>query len=394
MEQDSLITSEDEVAGIASQIAECGAFALDLEFVSEDRYVPDLALVQLAWGDVEDPDLAVVDPVAVDPKPILELVADSKVETIIHGGKQDLGLLSTRYQVRGAGTIDTQIAAAMAGIADQIGYGRLMDRLLGVAIDKGHQFTDWLRRPLSSKQLRYALDDVRYLPRSWKLLEAQLSELGRLQWAREESELLARDAATRPPPEEAYVKVGGWKALRGESLGAARSLAAWREREALSTNRPPSWIVPDSALIELCKRAPKSARDLKAVRGVGQGTVDRYGTAILSSLDAGRREPAVEIAPRPQMTHREQAQTLVLAGLILGKGEEIQISPRLLGSRADAEDLVRWNGNDSGEQPRLLRGWRAEVIGRDALAWLRGQRGISFDQESGCVVSWPRSESN
>src|SRR5688500_11858480 len=155
-----LVTDADRVAAIARAIAEAGSFALDLEFRSEHRYVPDLALVQVAWGDAAAPEVAAIDPLAVDVRPVVEVVADASVETLVHAARQDLGLLAQAFGIEARGLVDTQIAAAFAGLADQIGYGKLVHQLLGLPIDKGSQHTDWTRRPLSERQIAYALDDM------------------------------------------------------------------------------------------------------------------------------------------------------------------------------------------------------------------------------------------
>ncbi|HUS66458.1 MAG TPA: HRDC domain-containing protein, partial [Kofleriaceae bacterium] len=262
-----LTTDADRVAEIARAIAQAGSFALDLEFRSEHRYVPDLALVQVAWGDPDAPEVAAIDPLAVDPRPVFDVVADASVETLAHAARQDLGLLAQSYGVEARGLLDTQIAAAFAGLADQIGYGKMVQHLLGVPIDKGSQHTDWTRRPLSERQIAYALDDVRHLPAAWRALRERLDGAGRTAWVREESARLAAATARRRPPEEAYHAIGGWNSLRGASLATLRALAAWREREALASNTPPSWLVPDPALLERARRPPRAA-DLARVRGL------------------------------------------------------------------------------------------------------------------------------
>ena len=360
------------VADIAGEIARTGAFAFDLEFVSEDRYVPELALVQLAWGDPAAPALAAVDPLAVDVAPLLALVADPAIEVVAHAARQDLGLLATVFGVTARRLVDTQSASAFAGLADQIGYARMVQKLFGVTIDKGHQHTDWKRRPLSDAQLRYALDDVRHVLPAWRDLAARLAAIGRVEWAREESDRLARSAAQRRAPDEAYRGVGGWTGLRPAQLAALRELAAWREREALSSNTPPSWIATDPVLLEIARRAPGDLRGLGRIRGVQSGMVRKYGEAVLAALGRAAGQTLAVDAP-PPLGGRGQAQAAMVSAIVQARASEADVPARLVGARADAEALVAaFEENGAGAGP-LMEGWRHELAGRDALAWLRGE---------------------
>ena len=178
------IATPAEVAEVAAAVRRAGRLYFDLEFVSDGRYVPELALIQVAWGDPEHPQVVAVDPLAVDPAPLVALVADPAVETVLHAGQGDLSLLATRAGVEGRAIVDTQLAAALLGLGDQLGYAALVELLLGVVLDKSHQFTAWTRRPLDPEQLRYALDDVRYLPAVWAELAARLEARGPARLAR------------------------------------------------------------------------------------------------------------------------------------------------------------------------------------------------------------------
>ncbi len=395
--QTAPVNQVDGVAAIADAIAEAGKFAIDLEFVSEDRYVPELALVQVAWGDPGAPQVAAIDPLAVNPAPLFTLVADPAVEVVAHAARQDLGLLVTSYGVTARGFVDTQIAASFAGLPDQIGYGRMVQQLFGVVLDKGSQHTDWRRRPLSERQLRYALDDVRHLLATWESLRARLEARGRLSWAHEESQRLAESVAQRRPPDEIYRQIGGWVALKGPALSALRELAAWRERQALSSNTPPSWILPDAALIEVARRAPRTAAELTRVRGVTATATRRNGEAILAAVAAAGGRPVAVEAARP-LSPRGQAQAAIVAAIVQSRCGEEDVPPRLVGGRAEAEALVAWfetgaGGLTAGDgavapgpggpaAPLLLEGWRHEVAGSHAIAWLRGETALAADAKA------------
>lgn len=376
------IVDTGRVREVAEALSEAGLFALDLEFLSESRYVPVLALVQVAWGPPDDPHVALIDPLAADVAPVLEQVSDPGVTTVLHAAQGDLSLLSDRFGVVGAGVVDSQVAAAFLGLGDQIGYTRLIDALLGLSLDKSHQFTDWLERPLSAEQLHYAAADVRHLLPAWHLLADRLVELGRLTWVEEESARLAREAARRLPPEEAWAKVKGAERLSPVQLGRLRELAAWRERTALDTNTPPSWLIKDRPLLELARTPPDTPGELLRRRDVSERTVRRHGREILNALERGGREPLAIPRRATGLAGRHRTWIAVLQGLIQARCREADLAPRLVASRDDAETLVRWwiEGDRSVEpELPLLSGWRRELAGQAALDWLAGETAVAAD---------------
>jgi ribonuclease D len=380
-----VVTDPAVVAELAATLRAAGAFLLDLEFVSESRYVPEICLAQIAWGDPENPEVAALDPLAADLRPVLELVADPAVETVFHAAQADLALLSQRFGIAGHNVYDTQIAAAFLGLGDQIGYASLVASLLDVELDKGAQFTDWCRRPLSAEQLRYALDDVRYLAAIWPRLRRRLEEAGRLAWVEEETERLASASASRLPPEETYQKVKGWNRLRGPDLGALQALAAWRERTALAENKPPSWILQDRSMIEVARRAPADTAALASIRGVKDGSVRRYGREVLEAVRQGRsRRPESGPRARP-LPDKAKGWAVLLSGLVTARAKEAGVAPRFVAARDDVERLVRWwlegDRDRESDQP-VLAGWRRELVGEALLAWLRGQTAIAIDESS------------
>lgn len=370
---------------VAEELRATGSFAIDLEFVSESRYVPELCLVQVAWGDPENPELAAIDPLAADPRPVLELVGDPHVETVFHAAQADLALLGTRFDIAGREVYDTQIAAAFLGLGDQIGYAGLVSSLLGVDLDKGAQFTDWCRRPLSAEQLRYAYDDVRHLIRAWPILRRRLEEAGRLGWVEEETERLAEASASRRPPEEMYQRIKGWGRLRGGALGALQEVATWRERTALDENRPPSWIVQDRSLIEIARRAPADLAALGEIRGLKEGSLRRYGSRILDAVRKGsQRRPEGEPRLRP-LPDRAKGWATLLAGIVASRAREAGIAARYVATRDEIETLTRWWAEeDHATEPdlALLRGWRRELAGDALLEWLSGASAIVIDEQS------------
>ena len=387
-----LITDEALVAEIAGKIAEHGAMAFDLEFASDGRHIPELALLQVAWGPIESVSVAAIDCVAVDPSALLALIASDEIVTIAHSAKQDLGVLRHRFDIGARALWDTQIGAAFLGIGDQVGYARLADELLGLQLDKGAQFTAWLQRPLTDRQLAYALDDVRYLPKMWSMLESQLIEVERLEWVREESRRLADSALGAPNPQDAYREVKGWKALRGKSLLSLVRLAAWRQQEALDTNKPLSWIMPDRAMIEACRSNITAEKQLRRIHGVGDGTIRRYGDTIMDCIVRGAAsgERVEGGTPRAPLSPRGQVWAAVVLSLVHAQCAAASISPRFVGTRAAADERVAWfeRGADpgAGEGVALLHGWRRELAGDGVLAWLRGDATVTVRHDGDAAL--------
>ena len=385
----AIAATAERLGAIAAEIREAGRFALDIEFVPEGRYVPELALVQVAWGDAERPRLAAIDPLEVDVRSIAGLVADERIETIAHAAQADLALLAARYGVRGRAIRDTQIAAAFAGFGDQVGYAPLVQGLLGVRLEKGSQYSDWLRRPLSPRQLAYALDDVRYLHRVWEALRDRLGANGRLPWAAEESERLAEAAARRPAPEDCYRRVKGWGSLGRRAQGALRELAAWREEEARRGNRPPSRVLGDRSLLELARSAPRDEDGLRAVRGVEAGVVRRHGARLLAAIARGAERPPVRESAREPLPPAGEVWAAALHGLVRARALEAGVAPRFAGPRSEIEAVARWwlEGDRAAPPPLpLLGGWRRELAGEAILEWLRGDAALVADPAAGSGV--------
>ena len=382
---EGLITSAEVVGEIARALRATGAFALDLEFMSEERYVPELALVQVAWQTDAGPIAAAIDPLAVDIRPIAELVEDPAVTTILHSGQADLSLLGARFGTVGRSIVDTQVAAAFLGMGEQIGYAPFVQRTLGLSVDKGGQFTEWLRRPLSADQLRYALDDVLHLLPAWTGVERELRDRGRLEWVNEECARFAATWSERIPPDLMYRRVSGWATLRPRQQGALRGVAAWREREALAANRPPSRFIADRTMLELARRPPRSIEDLRDVRGMSDGAARRYGDAIIEALRAGEQDPPpLELMPKP-LPPAAQAWAGVLGGLVQAHCRDADIAARFVASRSDLEAVALWwfdGDRDTAPDVPLLHGWRRELAGEVVLRWLRGSMALVADADS------------
>ncbi|MDE2050656.1 MAG: ribonuclease D [Gammaproteobacteria bacterium] len=349
----------DAVTDLAARLAAHTSIGLDTEFLRERTYRAELCLIQVSADD----DAACIDPIAVTELAALGgPLTSGGVVKVMHASRQDLEvLLPAVGLVRPV--FDTQIAAALAGFAAQVGYGELVRRLLGIELPKAHTRTDWSRRPLSPEQIEYALDDVRHLVPLKLVLEERLEKLGRLPWLAEELAGLADARALATEPEEAWRRVKGLRGLDAARERLARELAAWRERRAMERNRPRGWILDDAALRELIVRVPRSRAALEAIGEVPAGVLRHCGDELLACIAAAKvpdPAPALDMRQRPDPV--KAALVKKLGAVHQAVATELDVSPEVLATRRDLERLA-----EGGEDIAALRGWRRAVIGEKLL---------------------------
>jgi ribonuclease D len=350
----------DAVTDLAARLAAHASIGLDTEFLRERTYRAELCLIQVSAGE----DASCIDPIAV---PGLGALAGpltaADVVKVMHASRQDLEvLLPAVGLVRPV--FDTQIAAALAGFAAQVGYAELVRRLLGIELSKAQTRTDWSRRPLSPEQIEYALDDVRHLIPLKLALEERLEKLGRLTWLAEELTGLADSSGLATDPEEAWRRLKGLRGLDPGRERLARGLAAWRERRAMERNRPRGWILEDAALRELIVRVPRSLAALEAIGDMPAGVVRHCGGELLDCIAAAKvPDPAPALDTRQRPDPVKSALVKKLAAVNQAVATELGISPEVLTTRRDLERLAE------GEKDlAALRGWRRTVIGEKLLA--------------------------
>ncbi len=358
----AIVTQPAALAELGQRLAGEPLLALDTEFMRERTYRAELCLVQLGTRR----ECRCVDPLAAGTlQPLAAPLAATATVKVLHAARQDLEVLRAAIGSV-ANVFDTQVAAALAGFATQIGYADLARQLLGVTLPKAHARTDWSRRPLSPQQVDYALDDVRYLlPLRDALLE-RLERLGRQAWLAEELAALSDIQAEGVDPERAWLRLKGLHGLDAGRLALARSLAAWRERRAMEKNRPRGWILDDVALREIVLRVPRDRTALAAIPELQAGIVRHSGEELLALVEAaGIEQPPPPLPPRARP---DPALTLLvkkLAATNQAVAGELGLAPEVLATRRDLEQLAR------GEAPAALRsGWRSEVIGKRLLAAL------------------------
>jgi ribonuclease D len=267
---------------------------------------------------------------------------------------------------------DTQIAAMVCGFGDSVGYDRLVEKLAGARIDKGSRFTDWSRRPLSDKQIGYALDDVTHLLQVYQSLCVQLEKSDRAQWLEEEMAVLTNTATYKQNPEDS------WRRLKLRSrnkryLGVAKEVAAWREREAQRRNMPRGHVLKDEAIQELAAEMPESIENLARLRAVSKGLAEGpAGQDLLAAIQLGRNM-AVEDVPEPTaqvVLPRGLGPLISLLKVLLKTNcEEHDVAQKLVATVADLERIAA----DDNADVAALRGWRKEIFGADALDLKHGR---------------------
>ncbi|HEX3997821.1 MAG TPA: HRDC domain-containing protein [Pirellulales bacterium] len=377
-----LITTAPELAALVERLAAADSIAFDTEFVSEDTYRSELCLIQVAAAGR----LAVVDPIAVgETAPFWERLAAEGHETIVHAGREELVFSLSIIGRRPARLFDVQIAAGLVGYDYPAGYGSLLNRLLGQASQKGETRTDWRRRPLSSHQIDYALDDVRYLGPLRDRLFEQLARLDRTAWM--EAEMAAwQDDVEASRTREKWRRVSGINGLSARSLAIVRELWRWREKEAERRDLPVRRVLRDDLIVELARRQTADAKRIQAVRGLERGDLKRLLPEIARHIDMALHSPEGDY---PQFERREVPQQINVLGQFLATAltsicRAARLAPSLVGSASDVRDLIAFRlGYGPDEPPQLARGWRAEVVGQQLDDLLAGRTSIRIiDPES------------
>jgi len=372
-----LITKTDALSQLVERLSQHPFVAVDTEFMRENSYWPDLCLIQIASTE----EAAAVDPKAegIDLSSLLDLLVNNdQVLKVFHAGSQDLEIVHNLTGKMPKALFDTQIAAMALGHGEQVGYSNLIESMLGHSLDKGARFTDWSRRPLDKRQIDYAIADVTHLAKIFPRLVDKLKKTGRGAWLDEEMERLADPSSFAFEPEDA------WKRLRLPSrnpqvLGRLRALAGWREIEARTKNIPRGRIVKDDTLVELAAHPPKTQDDLAKVRGLSAGWKSNdIGARMMAALDKARPLDAEELPTRdprrPGLTKDAALVSDLLKLLLKIRAKESGVAPRLVARSDDLEALAA-----GARDLNILKGWRFEEFGRDALDLVEGRLGFTIE---------------
>lgn len=347
---------------------------VDTEFVREKTYYPILCLVQIAGPDDE----AVIDALApgIDLQPLAALFSDASILKVLHAARQDNEIFYNLFGRVPEPMFDTQIAAMVCGFGDQVAYGTLISRLVGVNLEKTSRFADWSRRPLSEKQLQYALSDVTHLRTAYSSLAEELERTGRSHWLDGEMQILTDPATYRMDPREAWRRIKS-RTTNPRFLAVLREVAAWREAEAQRRDIPRNRLLRDDSLLDIAAHTPKNADALARTRGMPRGFANgRMADDLLDAVAAGvdtKPEDQPKAPPRERLPSGLGPLTDLLKTLLKLRCEEEKVAPKLI---ASADDLERIAASDDADVP-ALKGWRREVFGEQALALKSGKVGLT-----------------
>lgn len=369
------VSTPEGLAQLIEQMSGSPVLAVDTEFQREHTYYAKLCLIQLATDDVE----AIVDPLAIrDITPLAQLFSDPAMVKVFHCGIQDVEIIYRACGVIPKPLFDTQAAAAILGQQRQVGYAALVNEYCNVRLPKADSLTDWTRRPLSRTQVKYALDDVHYLPGIYRKLVSQLEELGRSSWMQPEIDRLTNPATYENDPDEAWRRVKRTSSLRGPQLAALQVIAAWRERTAQRRDLPRRFVLSDEVVAEMARRIPEKVEDVFTLRG----TQDHMSTAecrrIIADVQKAVKRPPSEW---PQLKRRGstppdvEAEAALLSALAHMRAKEHNVNMSIL---APHDEMVKLAQGET-EGVSLAQGWRREVVGEDMLALLDGKIALSIE---------------
>ncbi|MEM8744392.1 MAG: ribonuclease D, partial [Pseudomonadota bacterium] len=355
--------------------------AVDTEFMRETTFWPDLCLIQMAAGKDE----VIIDTLAegIDLEPFFELMADQDITKVFHAARQDIEIIHHRAGIIPAPVFDTQIAAMVCGFGESASYGLLVKKLLNRELDKSSRFTDWSRRPLSEKQLKYAIGDVTHLRDLYPKLRDKLNINGRAQWLGEEMSVLTDPGTYESHPEKA------WKRLKmrvrsKKALGVMMAIAEWREREAQRQNVPRRRVLKDEAIYDIAAQAPTTQQELDQLRSVHQGfSRSSKGRGVIEAVKQGlEKDPAsLPTIKRNEPLSADALAVLDLLRVLLKSAAARHgVAPKLIATSDELEKIARGTETDLPS----LKGWRHDLFGADALALREGKLGLAL--EGGRVV--------
>ena len=372
------IVSQEELEAFCKRAKQSSVLAIDTEFMREKTYYAKLCLIQMAT----ETESVLIDPFSVDDLSVLaQLLTDQHITKLFHAGSQDIEILYREVGVLPSPVFDTQIAAALLGHTQQIGYAALVHSVCGVTIKKTDSFTDWSRRPLSESQKNYAINDVLYLGSLYSQMSEELRVKGRLQWLEKDFEALIDPEKYETDERERYKRLKRVSSLSRRQLAAAREVAAWRELQAQMRDIPRKWVMTDEQIVEACTREARSIDELFMVRGLSDRLSTKDAREVSSLMKA-----ALDSAPStwPELDKCGKSEPNVdmqidlMSALVRVRAKENDVAFQTLASHADLVRVAR--GYRSGTE--LLQGWRAQLVGNELIELLEGRIRLGIDGSS------------
>lgn len=378
-----LITTSSELRSFCEQVSNNPFLAVDTEFIRERTYWPKLCLVQVAV----DGHAAAIDALApdIDLGPLFDLMRDRNILKVFHSPGQDLSVFHTVMDDVPTPIYDTQTAAMVCGFGEQPAYATLVNALLGEQVDKASQMTDWSRRPLTARQIDYALSDVTHLIKVYEILRDRLEQANRSAWVEQEISGMLEPTSYISDPDEQWKRVRIRRPSR-KALAVLREVAGWREKVAQSRDRPRAWIIRDDSLAEIAATQPTTPAELERVRGITPKLAEgRDGHEILAAIKHAVTMPESEwpdIQPRNGLSEVSDTLIAVLQALLKIRADQNDVATGMVANRRDLEMIAM----DDNADVRALKGWRRQVFGEDALRLKRGEIAITGDGADAIAV--------
>ena len=373
-----IVDTQNQLNQLCADLSACAYITVDTEFLRDKTYFPKLCLLQLAGPGV---DAAAIDPLipGLDWEPVRQLMANTNVLKVFHAARQDLEIFYHLYKVLPTPIYDTQVAAMVCGFGDQVAYNALVRELTGNELEKNAQFTDWARRPLSARQIRYALDDVLFLREVYEKLHDRLVKQGREHWVFEEMEILNSPRTYQNPPQEAWRRIR-IRSDRPDVLAALRALAAWREEEAVRRDVPRSRILKDETLADIAMYKPRDEDSLLQIRSLpsdlARGKIGKQVLSVVGAALDAPRETWPKLPRKEPLPKNAQGTLEMLKMLLRINCAEADVAPKLV---ADADDLEALAIGSDASVP-ALHGWRLEMFGQDALDLKAGKIALRLEK--------------
>ncbi|KQR30569.1 ribonuclease D [Agrobacterium cavarae] len=385
-----MIETTAALADACKELAKSEFVTIDTEFLRETTFWPQLCLVQMASPTLE----VLVDPMAkgIDLTPLFELMADANVVKVFHAARQDIEIIHHLGGLIPHPIFDTQVAAMVCGFGDSISYDQLVQKTKNVQIDKSSRFTDWSHRPLSEKQLDYALADVTHLRDVYLALKAQLEREGRSSWLKEEMDILEARETYDMHPDDAWLRLKS-RLRKPTELAILKFVAAWREREARSRNVPRSRVLKDDAIFEIAQQQPKDAEALSRLRTIPKGWErSTSGAAIIETVNAALALPKADMPQAPRHSHSPEgsgAAVELLKVLLKLTADKHGVAAKVI---ANSDDLDKIASEGEKAEVQALSGWRRELFGEPALKLIRGEVALRFAGKKVEAVEMPAQD--
>ncbi|MEP3475601.1 MAG: ribonuclease D [Hyphomicrobiales bacterium] len=381
-----IITSTNDLTTLCSKLHNSDYVTVDTEFMRESTYWPDLCLIQIA-SDTEE---AIIDPLSkdLDMSALYDLMADTSVVKVFHAARQDIEIFFNLSGKVPTPLFDTQVAAMVCGFGEQISYSMLVQKITKTELDKSSRFTDWAKRPLSEKQLNYAIGDVTHLRDIYKRLKNDLEKSNRSSWLDEEMKLLTSKETYDIQPVDAWKRMK-MRVKSRKALGILMELAAWREKLAQNANIPRGRVLKDDALFDIANQAPKNTKDLGQLRAVSEGFArSDKGKQVISAIERGKAKDLDSIPPLKKGTPLD-AQAMAICELLRVLLKAIAanngVAPKMIASTNDLEKLAL---SDEADIP-ALNGWRYELFGLPALRIKRGELLLTVKDQKVQTIEHP-----